>query len=328
MSRYVSCLKLVVVVVFAFVASSIFCATQTFAADPSGSKGNPIWITSNTGNTSASDLLRTALSDRNGKCRIYVKKSDDSSVDFDIVKDDIKEIAFKYVVGYAYAKYGDYITYHAPLVKSKVGIDDNVYYLQYNILYLDNTAQEVEATSNVSSILSSLSLSGKTQWQKIRDIRNYFLNNVNLDFSYQNDSGGLAYSSSMANPRLVSLLFYRLLLSTNIQARVINGYYINSHGEQIDHSWIIVKVGSYWYNIDTALDMFISKYDGGFTEYDHEESCFLYSNQNFQNHVRDPEYNTEAFNSTYPMTSKSYDPGSTKNPYGCDNHPYRTLGRF
>ena len=327
MSRFVFYLKSFAVVAFAFMAPFFFCTTKTFAADPSGSKGNPISISSNTNTGEVTNLLKTSLINRDKKVRIYVKKSN-SNVDLDVVNNTVKADVFVYQTGASYAAHGDYLAHHTISINSRVGIDDGVYYIQYNMAYLDTPSEATSADSNVSSILQGLSLSGKTQFQKHKIIRNYLIEQFGLDFSYDNDSGGLSYGSQKAIAYDYAWLYCRLIIATSNSCRVITGKVEDNQGDQRDYAWSIAKLGSYWYNIDIASDILIAQYDGGFTQYEHEESCFLYSNANFQNYIRDPEFNTESFNSSYPMTAKSYDAGSTKNPYGCDNHPHRTLGRF
>ena len=95
-----------------------------------------------------------------------------------------------------------------------------------------------------------------------------------------------------------ALLFYRLALENNIDARLIAGL-----GNGGPHGWNIVKIGNCYYNLD-------STWDAGYTKIGY--NFFLVTDNNFSKHIRDEEYNTNEFYALYPMATKNYDPESTE----------------
>ena len=148
----------------------------------------------------------------------------------------------------------------------------------------------------VADLLSSLDLSSKTDYQKIKAIYDYICSNITYDYdNLYDDSYTLKHSSyaALINKKAVcqgyASLFYRLALEAGIDARVISG---DSGGP---HAWNIVKIEGSYYNLD-------STWDAGNTEYEY----FLKNAKDFPNHTRDAAYTTAAFTSSYPIAATSY----------------------
>ena len=84
-------------------------------------------------------------------------------------------------------------------------------------------------------------------------------------------------------------LFYRLALDTGVDTRVISG---EAGGP---HAWNIVKLNGKYYNLDSTWDAGRSAY-----------AYFLKNTNDFDDHVRDNDYQSNDFIEEYPMWDESY----------------------
>lgn len=199
-------------------------------------------------------------------------------------------------------KEGDYILWNcqgytvgATQEASSQGSGYDVH-ITFTFTYLSDADQEVQMDQAVADLLSSLDLSSKTDYQKIKAIYDYICSNITYDYdNLYDDSYTLKHSSyaALINKKAVcqgyASLFYRLALEAGIDARVISG---DSGGP---HAWNIVKIEGSYYNLD-------STWDAGNTEYEY----FLKNAKDFPNHTRDAAYTTAAFTSSYPIAATSY----------------------
>lgn len=199
-------------------------------------------------------------------------------------------------------KEGDYILWNcqgytvgATQEASSQGSGYDVH-ITFTFTYLSDADQEAQMDQAVADLLSSLDLSSKTDYQKIKAIYDYICSNITYDYDNLNDDSYTLKHSSYAaliNKKAVcqgyASLFYRLALEAGIDARVISG---DSNGP---HAWNIVKIEGSYYNLD-------STWDAGNTEYEY----FLKNAKDFPNHTRDAAYTTAAFTSSYPIAATSY----------------------
>lgn len=199
-------------------------------------------------------------------------------------------------------KEGDYILWNcqgytvgATQEASSQGSGYDVH-ITFTFTYLSDADQEAQMDQAVADLLSSLDLSSKTDYQKIKAIYDYICSNITYDYdNLYDDSYTLKHSSyaALINKKAVcqgyASLFYRLALEAGIDARVISG---DSNGP---HAWNIVKIEGRYYNLD-------STWDAGNTEYEY----FLKNAKDFPNHTRDAAYTTAAFTSSYPIAATSY----------------------
>ena len=84
-------------------------------------------------------------------------------------------------------------------------------------------------------------------------------------------------------------LFYRLALDAGVDTRVISG---EAGGP---HAWNIVKLNGKYYNLDSTWDAGRSTY-----------AYFLKNTNDFDDHVRDNDYQSNEFIEEYPMWDESY----------------------
>ncbi len=179
--------------------------------------------------------------------------------------------------------------------------------LTFTLNYYTTLEQETELTTAVNSLLSSLNLEGKTNYEKFRTIYDYMTENIVYDYAnLHDDSYKLKYTAyaALINKTAVcqgyALLLYRLLLEEGIDARLIAGNATNSSGESEGHAWNIVKLGRYYYNTDSTWD---ASYHQGGVDY----AFYLRNMENFnKDHVRDEEYLSDDFMAKYPMSPNDY----------------------
>ena len=141
-------------------------SVKAFAAK--GTLNDPVTV-SNTSYSEATAILREALLNRETDCKIYAKKN--GTVSLSTVMRGIKEDAFKHT---GKAAEGDYLLYnldgitygyHSGTYDPTIGTA--VPYFEYSMTYHDNASAERTMASKVTSVLSGLSLSGKTQYQEV-----------------------------------------------------------------------------------------------------------------------------------------------------------------
>ena len=151
---------------------------------------------------------------------------------------------------------GDYLRYEYGGVKrtgSTVGPDDNgdcYHEYIYAPLYFTTYAQENELSERVGAILGSLSLTGKSDEQKIRAIYTYLCDNIAYD--YAEDTIVFTAYDALVNGRAVcqgvAVAFYRLCLEIGLDARVVTS-------AEINHAWNIVRAdGVRYFALDATWD--------------------------------------------------------------------------
>ena len=163
----------------------------------------------------------------------------------------------------------------------------------FNLTYYTTAAQESEMNSAVSSVISSLKLSGKSDYQKTCAIYDYVCDNVVYDHAHVSTPSyrlqftayaalinGTAVCQGYAN------LLYRLLLTAGVDTRIVTSS---------NHAWNIVGLGEYYYNVDSTWDAGNSVY-----------SWFLKCMAHFPDHEREEPYCEDPFYEAYPMSPTDY----------------------
>ncbi len=211
---------------------------------------------------------------------------------------------------------GDYLRWHWASYGSGWGYDNGVLNCYYIFTYYTSAEQETLMNTQVPSVLESLNLEGKTDYQKFFAIYEYITHNITYDYAnLEDDSYTLKYSAYAALIDKTAVcqgyanLLYRMLLTCGIDCRLIAG--IGGSGDNSGpHAWNIVRLGNLYYNVDSTWDAGgVDYYING--EYDHTEYPYDYMlkcNANFPGHLRNEEYETEEFNTVYPMADSDFDP--------------------
>lgn len=138
------------------------------------------------------------------------------------------------------------------------GQDHYIRFRIYTVTYYSTAEQEKELDTKVAQILSSLSLNGKSDYEKIKAIYDYVCQNVRYseylfdpNFDPTSTAGRAIYSTygALVNNSAVCQGFagamYRLLLEAGIDNRIVAGD---------DHGWNIVKLDGKYYCLDATWD--------------------------------------------------------------------------
>ncbi|MDO5422999.1 MAG: Ig-like domain-containing protein [Eubacteriales bacterium] len=198
---------------------------------------------------------------------------------------------------------GDYLRwhyggYHGNYEHTQSG-STHRYTITLALTYFSTAAQEKKLTTDLKKLMTSLSLTGKSDFEKTKIIYDYVTSHVTYDYAGLKDSTLGKFSAYNAFEKGTAVcqgyasLLYRMLRMAGLQTRFISG---DGGGER--HGWNIVQIGSSCYNLDSTWDS-----SSGKTTYNY----FLKSDADFVNHVRDAKYRTTQFYKEYPMSSASYD---------------------
>ena len=178
----------------------------------------------------------------------------------------------------------------------------------FSFTYYTTADQEAQVDTAIANLRSSLSLTGKSDYEKLTAIYRYICDNITYDNEHLNDQNyTLQYTAyaALINRTAVcqgyALLLYRLALEEGIDCRLIAGT-----GNGGPHGWNIARLDNLYYNLD-------STWDAGETQWQY----FLKCENNFGGHVRDAEYKTSAFHQSYPMSTTDYD--------GAHSHSYTAV---
>lgn len=125
-----------------------------------------------------------------------------------------------------------------------------------DVNYYTTAAQEREMDQEVSRVLSSLNLNGKSQKEKIDAIYNYLIRNVKYvsDAELADESNVIKYSSYAALVQHNAVCqgfagaFYRLCLESGIDSRIVSS-------EAMNHAWNIVELDGSYYHLDATWDI-------------------------------------------------------------------------
>ena len=197
-------------------------------------------------------------------------------------------------------KEGDYLWFQYGGAGVSAAFDSQIATITYSVKYYSTAAQEAAVDTAVSSVLSSLNLSGKSDYEKAKAIYTYICDNVEYDYATLEDESYLlkytAYAALINKTAVCqgyAVLYYRMALESGLNARVIPGM-AGGGG----HAWNIVRINQSYYNLDAT-------WDAGCGEEDYY--YFLCSDQSFQlDHTRDAIAATSAFYSSYPMSPENY----------------------
>ena len=149
---------------------------------------------------------------------------------------------------------GDYLRWNLSSYGCKIVYNkfDGTYTLNYDIGYNSTAQQEKLLTEKLEIIKKNLSLDGNTNYEKIKKIYGYIVNNVN----YATDETGTeifsAYGAGVDGEAVCqgySLLMYRLLTECDVPCRIIPGT-----GNSANHAWNIAEADGTYYFLDSTWD--------------------------------------------------------------------------
>lgn len=162
-------------------------------------------------------------------------------------------------------------------------------------IYTATAEQEAKVDAMLPSVLASLNLNGKTQYEKIKAIHDYIAEHVTYvnDETYECHSTYAALIKGEAVCQGYASLFYRMCSEVGIGSRYICGYRYEPHG------WNIVELNGKWYNVDVMKDDDITSV--GTRNLLKSSNCDY-----FKELIRFGAYDNESFHAKYPMSQTDY----------------------
>lgn len=136
----------------------------------------------------------------------------------------------------------------------KNGTPVNLFLISFNIEFFDSPTEETAINSEINTIINSLKVSGKSDYEKVFAIYSWITSHVSYDYS---NAGSVIYDYHAFTPynalfkgsavcQGVSTLFYRMLLNVGIDNRITNNN---------THCWNIVKIDGVYYYCDPTWDL-------------------------------------------------------------------------
>lgn len=229
--------------------------------------------------------------------------------------------------------HGDYLrwVYNTASVKMSAMQRGALYYVTYTyaFTYKTTAAQEKATLTAAQAALAELNVSSmSTTQEKVRAIYDYICSNVKYDNeNLNNNAYDLKYTAyaALINHKAVcqgyASLFYLMAGLEGIPTRIIAGTGTNSQGKTEGHAWNIVKIGSYYYNLDATWDTSRKAMNLPYDYYLKNDADFAADHKRDDGSDEDGiDYTSTAFYASYPMSPTSYndasDPGN-----GSDNEP-------
>ncbi len=173
----------------------------------------------------------------------------------------------------------------------------NAYRIEYKFNYNETKEQTDIVLKHVRGIVKTLGIDAMDDYNKIKTIHDYIVQNATYDISSVHASG---YDNLVGRTSVCqgyAMITYLMMKEAGIDCRIITG-----SGKGISHAWNIVQLDGLWYNIDCTWDDPVSSDGKQHLEYDY----FLKADHDFTDHIRDFEYETLKFREKYKMADISY----------------------
>ena len=132
----------------------------------------------------------------------------------------------------------------------------NLFKVDYNFGYYTTAEEEKAVDSKVHQIINSLNIGAKSDLDKLTAIYNWITANIKYDYENstlprdsRNSKTYTAYNALFGGKAVcqgVASLFYKMLLTTGIENRIV--YWDN-------HCWNIVNINNTYYNCDVTWDL-------------------------------------------------------------------------
>ena len=253
----------------------------------------------------AGDVARKKALLHNSNIQLYIKTTESSA---NVVFEKIRKRMIRETSD---SNSGDYMYWNFKSSSAKyyynTVVNDGKKYYYYdfrlNIKYRITLKQQNQVDKRVKSIIKKLKPKKKTSdYKKVKKVYDYICKSVTYA---KNTSKGINYTAYAAlfNKEAVcqgyALLAYKFFKELGLETRLIPGYSSNQL-----HGWNIVKVGKYYYNID-------STWDATYLKNNYKYHYFLKGDK-FKNHKRFKQYKTDTFYGKYLMAANAYGSGKAK----------------
>lgn len=125
--------------------------------------------------------------------------------------------------------------------------------LNFTVKYRTTKSQEDYVTAQINEIVPKLISSSMTTVDKELAIHDWIVNNVQYDTSLTKYTAYDALANHSAVCEGYALLAYRMLMSADIQVKMVSGTASNGSGSA-SHAWNLVNIDGSWYHLDTTWD--------------------------------------------------------------------------
>ena len=263
------------------------------------------------------DIIREGFINR--QTNITIKFADTVKHDGTSIRNEYTAWIDKALAETQNANEGDYLRYHylgyeTERINYWTNDQMNFYYtIVFNFKYATNKQQEEAVTQKIDDLIEEFGFTkDTTDKQKCDAIYDYITSNVVYDNEhYGNDAYTLQFSAyaALINKTAVcqgyANLFYRLARECGLSCRIVTGW---SNGEA--HAWNIVKIGNFYYFVD-------STWDAGKVKYNY----YLKGSDDFEKHILDEQFEALEFVNEYTISKTSYVEGGSNE--GCQaGHTY------
>ena len=203
-------------------------------------------------------VIKSNLISRVSQFTFYIKKnnvSDKGKYLEGLVSTAVKHDQSNPAAGDFLAKSFDSYSYSYTFF-SKGYKKSDLYLVTYTFNYYTTASEESKLTNDLTKLKNSLIKSGMSDYEKVKAIYGWIVNNVSYDYTNSNKPASSkdpktytaynAYYKKTAVCQGVAGLFYRLLLSAGVDNRIV---YCGNH------CWNIVKVDGKYYNCDATWEL-------------------------------------------------------------------------
>ena len=206
---------------------------------------------------------------------------------------------------------GDYMKWDVDVANSEYVATKSGSYYYYtftiNVEYLTTLAQRDKLDKKVNSLIKGFKFTNKTStYDKVKTVYDYVCKNVTFAKKSSSTKVYSAYSALIKKKAVCqgyATLLYKIYKTMGIPCRVIAG---NSKFSGQDHGWNIVKIGKYYFNID-------STWDSTLVHAGKKYKYFL-KGDSFKGHQRWAKYTGFYFYYKYPMAAKAFSAKTAAKP--------------
>lgn len=191
----------------------------------------------------------------------------------------------------------------------------NVYISPANgATYLSNeftsTAQIEKAITDIETVKNNiLSQLGGTDYQKVLEIHDYLVENIEYDSTYQEIGSYSIYGALVGNKCVCegyAKAFKYLANAAGLRCEIMQGTATNSSGQTESHAWNCVEINGTWYEIDPTWDDPIIVGGNGRVTNDIKYKYFLKGTDTFEkDHVLSYQFSEGGKYFSYPSISKT-----------------------
>ena len=192
----------------------------------------------------------------------------------------------------------DYLRYKTNSIYAHIVGFGNVLTVTYEFEYNETAKETLQVDETIKKLFEKWELNNKTDYEKIKKIHDYIIQNASYDTDTENYSAYDNLINKRSTCQGYMSIAYKMFTEAGIPCRIITGT-----GNKDSHGWNIVQLDGKWYNVDCTWEDPLTSDGKSISTYDY----FLKSDKDFKGHKRDDEFQNEDFNKNYVMSDVSYE---------------------